>query len=285
MSATCCEVRDGRLVISHRAISDLNRKEEKKWPPRAECPTSENVPQGREAELLTELRAKDEFLASVLHELRSPLAPIACALELIRHDTHDASTVLRSHGIIERQVSQLRRLIDDLMCLATAGHAPELARAPVDLGAVLDTAIETAKPMLDRRGHELTTSFCGGSPMLEGDASRLVQVFANLLINAAKYTDPGGHINVVADWTDTHAIVCIRDNGKGIPPELLTRIFDLFTRGEEPSPHDDPGQGIGLAVARQLVELHGGHIWAQSEGIGRGAEFTVRLPLGGEPHA
>lgn len=270
--------------------------------------TSGNDASQEEGGLQSQLRRQDESFASILHEFRSPLATMATALEVVGRNVHDVSSMTNPYAIIQRQLRQLNRLVDDLLDVLQAGRdAPELAWNRVDMADVIEAAIETSLPALNRQRHHLTVSVPRTSLWVRGDTGRLVQVVANLLINAAKYTDPGGHISVSAERTEADVLVRVRDNGRGIPREQLKRIFDLFAQGAaapgvqaqgvsapgirtsegiwsaqgpltgqaEESGH---GHGIGLAVARQLVNLHGGTIWASSEGPGAGAEFSVSLP-------
>jgi len=234
---------------------------------------------GRAGDLAAE-RSRNELIAMLAHELRNPLAPISSALELLEKRTDDPQATARAHEIIGRQIRLLTRLVDDLRDAARMSRGTlEIRRERVEVGDALATAIETARPLIEARGHQLQVGHCRESLCVDGDAARLSQVFANLLNNSAKYTEPGGVISVSCELVDGCALVCVRDTGIGIAPEVLPRIFERFTQAEPHSRQSMGGMGIGLALARQLVELHGGRIAARSEGVGNGSEFTVELPL------
>jgi PAS domain S-box-containing protein len=227
-------------------------------------------------------RAKDEFLAMLGHELRNPLSPIVMALQLMRM-RGDTGTA-REQGIIQRQVEHLVRLVDDLLDISriTRGKI-ELKRQPCEVQPLLAKAVEQASVLLEQRKHELTVDV---RPSLQCvcDPVRIAQVVANLLTNAARYTEPGGRIALSCDLLDdAHFTIRVRDNGRGIVPEMLPRIFELFYQGPRGIDRAEGGLGVGLALVRSLVELHGGHVTARSEGAGRGSEFTVCLPLAGAP--
>jgi signal transduction histidine kinase/CheY-like chemotaxis protein len=221
-------------------------------------------------------RRKDEFLAMLGHELRNPLAPILTGLELMRL----RGGVHREQDVIERQVRHLVRLVDDLLDVArfTRGKA-SLEKEPVELATVLARAIETERPLLSQRSHALTVEVPQEGLLVDADPVRLAQVFTNLLGNAARYTDPGGHVAVTARRDGDEAVVTVRDDGIGIPPELLPRIFEPFLQGERALDRSQGGLGIGLTTARALVELHGGTLTARSGGPGAGSELIVRLPV------
>jgi signal transduction histidine kinase len=224
-------------------------------------------------------RHKDEFLAMLAHELRNPLAPILNALQLMR--MKPGETQLQWSGeVIERQVRYLTRLVDDLLDVSriTRGKIT-LAREVVPLAALVSRAVETIQPVIDARGHQLHVEVDAGAAAVHGDPVRLVQVIGNVLGNAAKYTDRGGRIELCAGAQNNLAEIRVRDNGIGIPADRLPAIFDLFTQLEQGVEHPQSGLGIGLALVRQLVEMHGGNVSAHSEGNGRGSEFVIRLPL------
>lgn len=241
--------------------------------------TSVEEAKQREATLRAQLRRKDNLVSSILHELRGPLAPMGAALDLVARDKHENSNVSRSYSIIRRQLRQLSRLVDDLMDAAKSDReAPELKWSRVDVAEVLEAAVETTRPAMNRRHHHLAVAAPRSGLWIRGDAGRLVQVITNLLINAAKYTEPGGNIALIAERTENAVRIRVRDNGLGIAVEELKNIFDLFAQGSPRAPTGERGHGIGLAVAKQLVRLHGGQIWGSSDGPGKGSEFTVLLP-------
>jgi PAS domain S-box-containing protein len=225
-------------------------------------------------------RYKDEFLAMLAHELRNPLAPISNALQLLR--VVDASSPQATHAraVMERQLAHLVRLVDDLMEVSriTRGKI-ELRRETLLLSSVMLSAVETARPALEAAHHNFRIDMPAEAVELDGDFVRLAQVISNLLGNAAKYTDPGGEISLEAAREDGAALIRVRDNGIGIEPEMLPRIFDMFAQVPASQRRSQGGLGIGLALARALVEMHGGTIEATSEGRGKGSAFTVRLPV------
>ena len=225
-------------------------------------------------------RAKDEFLAMLGHELRNPLSPIRTAVQLMR--LRDEHVFSKERAIIERQTDHLIRLVDDLLDVSriTRGKVT-LNRRPVELGAILVKAVEMASPLLEQRGHKLKTLLPVDSVIVDADDHRLAQVISNLLTNAAKYTEPGGsvEIRVQVDRGGDSVSVAVRDNGIGIDPELLPRIFENFVQGERGLDRSEGGLGLGLAIVHSLVEMHGGSVSAYSEGVGKGSEFVVRLPV------
>jgi PAS domain S-box-containing protein len=223
-------------------------------------------------------RAKDEFMAMLGHELRNPLAPILTALQLMRLRGDAGSD--RERIVIERQVKHLTRLVDDLLDVSRIARGKvELKLAPVESAEVIARAIEMASPLLEARTHTLTVDVPRtGLPMLV-DAARLSQVVANLLTNAARYTAEGGTIAVTARRDRDQVLVSVRDTGIGIAPDMLPSVFDLFVQGRQASNRAEGGLGLGLAIVRNLVERHGGRVLAHSDGIGRGSEFTVWVPM------
>jgi PAS domain S-box-containing protein len=250
--------------------------------------THADVTARREAEnaLQDADRRKDEFLAMLAHELRNPLAPIRNALHVLKK-TEDESPAARERArrllsMVERQVKHLVRLVDDLLEVSriTRGKI-ELRKEPVDLAAVVAQAVETSQPLIRANGHELTVSLPPEPLPLEADPVRLCQVFANLLNNAAKYTPPGGRIEVAAERQGDGVAVAVRDTGEGIPAEMLPRVFDLFTQVDRSIDRAQGGLGIGLSLVHRLVTMHGGTVTARSEGPGQGSEFSVHLPLAG----
>lgn len=225
-------------------------------------------------------RRKDEFLALLAHELRNPLAPVINAAHILRlRGSHDPD-IAWCHDVIERQAFQLTRLVDDLLDVSriTRGKI-KLKREMVDLAAVVSNAVETSRPLIDTRRHQLTVELPEPPVTLYADKARLTQVIANLLNNAAKYQNPGGQIVLAAEQRGEDAIITIRDHGIGIAPEMLQEVFELFSQGERTLDRAQGGLGIGLALVRQLVELHGGTVEAHSEGPSQGSEFTIHLPV------
>ncbi len=225
-------------------------------------------------------RLKDEFLATLSHELRNPLAPIRSALEVMRIARDDPDTVERARATMERQLRHLVRITDDLLDVARITQRKmELRRERIDLRTVLHTAVEASRPAIDTREQRLTVELPAASLWAEADLTRLAQVFSNLLNNAAKFTEPGGHIHLHAAADGDHARVTVTDTGIGMPPDLLPTVFDMFTQLQRFRDRTHGGLGIGLTLARRLVELHGGSIAASSAGEGRGSTFVVTLPL------
>jgi PAS domain S-box-containing protein len=224
-------------------------------------------------------RRKDEFIAMLAHELRNPLAPIRTTVSLLRGRSGlDADATARCADILERQTTHMARLLDDLLDVSRLSRGQlTLQRAPVSLTQIVQEAVETAQTLLERQRHHLTFSGLEADIFVQGDATRLTQVFGNILVNAAKYTEADGHIDLTVSRVGTKAEVRVRDSGKGIPPEMLERIFELFTTVTE-TRDASGGLGIGLALAKRLVDMHGGSIRASSEGPGKGAEFIVELP-------
>jgi signal transduction histidine kinase len=222
---------------------------------------------------------KDAFLATLAHELRNPLAPIRNALNILRLSAPGRATP-SVHGIIERQVNQMVRLVEDLLEVSriTRGKI-ELRRQPVDLRSAIDVAVETSRPLIDAAGHRLSVSYPQDALVVDADPVRLAQVFANLLNNAARYTDPGGRIEIAVRDEDGAATVRVSDTGIGIDATELPTIFEMFSQAHARDARAQTGLGIGLTLARSLVEMHGGSIQAASEGPGRGSEFVVRLPV------
>jgi PAS domain S-box-containing protein len=225
-------------------------------------------------------RRKDEFLATLAHELRNPLAPIRNAVELMRGANDDVGLMEKARSIMERQVAQMVRLVDDLLDMAriTKGKL-QLRQDRIELAAVVRSAIEIARPLIDVQAHELTVTLSQEPVHLEADPIRLAQVFSNLLNNAVKYTEKGGHIWLTAERQGGKVVVSVRDTGIGFTAEHLPRLFEMFSQVEPALERSQGGLGIGLALVRGLVELHGGSVEARSAGPGKGSEFTVRLPI------
>jgi signal transduction histidine kinase len=225
-------------------------------------------------------RRKDEFLAMVAHELRNPLAPIRTAAQLLRVKELSESQRARARDVIERQVEHLVHLIDDLLDVSRITRGViTLRREPVLIGAVVARGIESMRHTIDARRHELVVDLSDELITVDGDKTRLVQVIGNLLHNAAKFTDVGGRIVLTVRRDGRNAMLSVKDSGIGLAAEQVPRVFELFTRVHPSGESGQGGLGIGLALVRRLVEMHGGTVTASSEGLGLGSEFVVRLPL------
>ncbi len=230
-------------------------------------------------ELLEADRQKDRFLAVLAHELRNPLAPIWNALHLMKQPAASAQDLARAREIAERQMRRLTRLLDDLLDVARLRQGRvELRREVLDIAAVIRASLDTVQPLLLERRHRLTSAIAGESLPVNGDPMRLEQVLTNLLVNAAKYTDPGGEIFVTAQREVSDVVIRVRDTGIGIDSILLPRIFDLFVQAHRRLDRSTGGVGVGLALVKSLVEFHGGSVSVFSAGPGKGSEFIVRLP-------
>jgi PAS domain S-box-containing protein len=223
-------------------------------------------------------RRKDEFIATLAHELRNPLAPIRNAVQVLK-EPEGATQLSWARSVIERQVTQMARLLDDLLDVSRISrNRVELRIRRVTLASVLDGAIETSRPLIEAGRHQLTVNLPPQAIWLDIDPVRLAQVFTNLLNNAAKYTKPGGHIVVTAQAAGGEAVIAVRDDGIGIAPEMLPRIFEMFLQTTPALERSQGGLGIGLALSKGLVEAMGGRIEVRSDGAGRGSEFLVHLP-------
>ena len=237
-------------------------------------------------------RRKDEFLAMLSHELRNPLAPILNAALLLRLHSNrsrqqgiENPVLQQSASVIERQVGQLTRIVDDLLEVSriTTGRI-HLNLEPIAMSIVVENAVATVRSLIDQRKHEMTVSLPKQAIWLLADAARLEQVVVNLLTNAAKYMDPDGHIWLTVEQEGEEAVMRVRDTGVGIAPEILPRVFDLFTQSEQSLARSQGGLGIGLALVQRLVEMHGGTVAASSV-VGQGSEFVVRLPVVSPPQS
>jgi signal transduction histidine kinase/CheY-like chemotaxis protein len=225
-------------------------------------------------------RQKDEFVAMLAHELRNPLAPIRTAVGLLRMRGPADELVRKCGDTIERQAMQMARLLDDLLDVSRLSRGRLiLQREPLLLDDVIAAAIETSRPLIDQQGQQLSVATHKAGILLDGDGARLTQVFANLLNNAAKFSPAHSRVDVVVRQEKSQAVVSVKDAGVGIPPDMLDRVFELFTQGSDARANGPAGLGIGLSLARRLVELHGGTIRVASAGIDHGSEFTVTLPL------
>jgi len=224
-------------------------------------------------------KRKDEFLATLAHELRNPLAPIRNGLQLLRLTT-DPATWAQAREMMERQLAQMVRLVDDLLDISRiTRNKLELRKAPVELWAVVQSAVETARPQIEASGHTLTVTLPPQPIHLNADLTRLAQVFWNLLNNSAKYTEPGGRISLVAEMQGGEAVVTVQDNGIGLAAESMSGLFEIFSQVDRSLERAQGGLGIGLALVKGLTEAHGGRVEARSDGVGRGSTFIVRLPV------
>jgi PAS domain S-box-containing protein len=241
---------------------------------------SEEELRRRAEEIAAADRRKDQFLAMLAHELRNPLAPIRNSVELMRQaETLDPS-FQPSREMVERQVKNLARLVDDLLDVSriTQGSI-RLRKEVVDLNTILERAVDATRPLIESRAHDLALSLPPESIRLEADPTRLEQIVANLLNNAAKYTMPGGRLSLSATRDGKEAVIRVRDNGIGVPPDVLGRVFEPFVQSDGSLARSEGGLGIGLTLVRSLVEMHGGRVEAHSPGLGQGSEFVVRLPV------
>jgi two-component system, sensor histidine kinase len=239
------------------------------------------VRQGAERALLLADRRKDEFLATLAHELRNPLAPIRTGLDIMRLNGGDPGASMRARGVMERQLKQMVRLVDDLLDVSRINTGKlTIRRESLELHAVVANALEIARPFIDAQGHELAVELPSGPVHVLGDATRLAQVLSNLLNNAARYTPRGGHIRLWAGVEDDGWLrIRVSDDGIGIAPQMLGEIFEMFVQADASLERTNQGLGVGLSLARRLVELHEGSLQACSEGPGKGSTFTVALPV------
>jgi signal transduction histidine kinase len=260
-----------RYALAQRsAASELERKVKER---------TEELAKVNEA-LRTANRSKDEFLSTLGHELRNPLAPILNALEIMRLSGNKMDIITRQRERLERQVGQMVRLVDDLLDVSriTTGKL-RLTPESLSLQDVIQAAVEISRPQLEKASLKFSTDLPNEPIPLYADRVRLAQVFSNLLNNAAKYTEAGGQVSIVVELSGEHVVVRVRDTGVGIPREVLPRVFELFTQVDRTLNRSEGGLGVGLALVRRLVELHGGSVSAQSNGPGTGTEFLVTLPL------
>ncbi|HEX7025774.1 MAG TPA: ATP-binding protein [Gammaproteobacteria bacterium] len=228
-------------------------------------------------------RRKDEFLATLAHELRNPLAPIHNAIMVLKLAYNDRATFDRSTEMIERQMTQLVRLIDDLLDVSRISRGKlDLRPERVELASIIHQAVETCRPMANIAGEEVTVSLPPEPIYLDADPIRLLQVISNLLNNAFKFGGERCRIRLAAERRDSDVVITVKDNGIGIPPDKLESIFDMFSQVDQSLERSQGGLGIGLTLARRLVELHGGSIEARSEGLGKGSELVIRLPVAGQ---
>jgi len=229
---------------------------------------------------------KTEFLATLAHELRNPLAPLRNGLQILSMPNASQDMIVQSRKLMERQLKQMVRLIDDLLDVSriTSGKI-DLRLAYLVLADVVKNAMETSASLIEERNHTLTVDLPEESIWLHGDMTRLSQILSNLLNNSAKYTNPGGHIELIVRQKENDAVIIVRDDGIGIAPEMLPRIFDMFAQVDTSLERRQGGMGIGLSLVRNLVKMHNGSVEAYSEGLGKGSEFTVRLPVSSPPQS
>lgn len=268
ISLTVSPVRDrkGRIIGASKVARDITDRK------RAEEAL-------READ-----RRKDQFIALLAHELRNPLAPLRNGLQVMRRAGGDANTIAQARDMMERQLGHMVRLIDDLLDISRIGqNKMELRRSRVLLADVVSSAVETVRPAIEAAGHALSIALPPAPVHLDADLTRLAQVFSNLLANSAKYTEHGGRIWLTAEQQGDDVAVCVRDTGIGIPADALPRIFDMFSQVDRSIERSTGGLGIGLALVKGLVEMHGGTVTAVSEGQGKGSAFTVKLPVLRQP--
>jgi signal transduction histidine kinase len=275
-------------IVERRRTQDELRRLNLELERRVEERTAELVAaigelQRAEADLRDADRRKDEFLATLAHELRNPLAPIFNALQILRLDKAGSPELQWAKDVIDRQIRQMTHLVDDLLDISRISRGKlELRREPVKLRDAIQGAVETSNPHIQEGRHQLTLDIPSEELILNGDLTRLSQILSNLLNNAAKYTEPGGKIALTADAKGSEVEIRVKDNGVGIPAEMIPQVFEMFAQIDRHLDRSKGGLGIGLRLVKSLVELHGGSIQAASGGAGRGSEFIVRLPLASE---
>src|SRR5713226_727281 len=271
VSVTVSPIKDaaGRIIGASKVARDISeRKQAEK----------------RIYDLLTELRdgnrRKDEFLATLAHESRGPLAPLGNMLEIMKRADGNGDLLQQARDTMERQLGQLVRLVDDLLDVSRITRDKlELRKERVELASILHQSVEVCRPLAERAKHEVTVSLPSEPIYLHADPVRLAQVFSNLLNNSCKYTEPGGRIWLTAERQGSDVVVSVKDNGIGIPPDMLPCIFDMFIQVDRAKERSQGGLGIGLTLVRRLIEMHDGRVEASSEGAGRGSEFVVSLPV------
>lgn len=271
---------EGGLAVYSRDITNRKQSEEALKVSEREQRAMANLLRQQATELSEADRRKDEFLAILAHELRNPLAPIRNGLQILKLCKDDPDAAEQSRNMMERQLTQMVRLIDDLMDVSriTRGKI-ELRRQQVELTQIVHQALETSRPLIEANDHSLTVSTPPFSILLQADGTRLSQVFSNLFNNAAKYCKPGGQISLTVEIQGCDAVVTVKDSGIGIPSHMLPKVFNLFTQVNRSLEQSQGGLGIGLSLVKRLVEMHAGSVTARSDGDGKGSEFVVRLPL------
>ncbi|RYZ96303.1 MAG: hybrid sensor histidine kinase/response regulator, partial [Moraxellaceae bacterium] len=225
-------------------------------------------------------RRKTEFLATLAHELRNPLAPIRTGLELVKLGSANKDVLTQVHATMERQINQMTHLIDDLMDISRINSGKiELKKECLSVKSIVLASVEISLPYIDAANHKLVVNQIPDDVMIDGDRTRLSQVFSNILTNAAKYTPAGGHIEIQVKRDGDNILIAITDNGIGIPTDAIHSVFDMFSQLRRSIDQAHGGLGIGLALANQLIGMHNGTVYAQSEGDGKGSTFSVRLPM------
>ena len=274
--------KDGSLFWANVIITALYDREKRL---RGFAKVTRDLTERKRVEALEEADLRrNEFLAMLSHELRNPLAPIKNALSVMRLSGVSEPSLDWARTVVERQVSHLTRLVDDLLDVSRIAVGKiTLQRKPLETSQVVTSAVEASRPLIDSRAHKLTVVMPPEPLLIEGDLTRLSQTLTNLLNNAAKYTPPGGEIRLTVEKDGGMVAIRVRDTGVGIPADLLPKVFELFTQGERSLDRAEGGLGIGLTLAQRLVKLHGGSIEARSEGPGQGSEFVVCLPLAAVP--
>lgn len=270
---------DGSLGWVHsRAIPIFNKKGEIiEW-----FGAASDITRRKDTEqaLLEASHRKDDFLATLAHELRNPLAPLFSALEIMRLAKNDSQLIVKAQDIMERQVMQMGRLVDDLLDLSRITHGKiQLRLERIELTKVIRQTIESSRPLIEAANHQLEVNFPSTPIYIDGDIARLAQLFSNLLNNASKFTEPGGFINISTQLQEEYVAVSVLDNGVGIPKHMLSHIFEKFIQVDRRLERPQGGLGIGLSLVKQLVELHGGTVEAKSKGENLGSEFLVRIPI------
>jgi signal transduction histidine kinase/CheY-like chemotaxis protein len=284
--ALCMAVVSVTGLVLGATIAERNRAERRRAADFARLRMSEERLARQAEELAAADRRKDEFLAVLGHELRNPLAPLQNALELLSIGGADPSMVTRTRALMERQLRHLVRLVDDLLDVARIRSGKIVLELElVELAGMIASAVELARPLIDSRRHRLEISLPGEPVWIRADRTRLPQLLANLLNNAAKYSSEGGHITLAASTAGGSVVIRVRDTGIGMSPEALANVFELFAQAAGPEHAVHGGLGVGLSLARSIGELHGGTIEARSEGVGKGSEFVLRLPLAERPDA
>lgn len=270
ISVTISPIRDdsGRIIGASKIARDISDRK------RAEDQILGLLTQLKEAD-----RRKDEFLATLAHELRGPLAPLCALQELLKHGTGNGEMLHQVRDTMERQLGQMVRLVDDLLDVSRiAQNKLQLRRERIDLASIVSQAVEISRPLAEQAGHELVVHLPPQQVFLNADRARLTQIISNLLTNACKYTDRGGRIDLIAERQGGDAVVRVADTGIGIPAEKLSSVFELFAQVQPATEQSRGGLGIGLNVVKRLVEMQGGSVSVSSPGPGRGSEFTVRMP-------